>query len=49
VGLHPTPEGAALMQKAEQAAADLEVARSARLTAAQRKTLLELLQKIYLS
>jgi DNA-binding MarR family transcriptional regulator len=48
VGLHPTPEGAALMQKAEQAAADLEVARSGRLTAAQRKTLLELLQKIYL-
>ena len=48
VGLHPTPEGAALMQKAEQAAADLEVDRSARLTAAQRKTLLELLQKIYL-
>jgi DNA-binding MarR family transcriptional regulator len=48
VGLHPTPEGSALMQKAEQAAADLEVARSARLTAAQRKTLLELLQKIYL-
>jgi len=48
VGLHPTPEGSALMQKAEQAATDLEVARSARLTAAQRKTLLELLQKIYL-
>ena len=48
VGLHPTPEGAALMQKAEQAAADLEVDRSARLTATQRKTLLELLQKIYL-
>jgi DNA-binding MarR family transcriptional regulator len=48
VGLHPTPEGSALMQKAEQAAADLEVDRSARLTAAQRKTLLELLQKIYL-
>ena len=48
VGLHPTPEGAALMQKAEQAATDLEEARSARLTAAQRKTLLELLQKIYL-
>ena len=48
VGLHPTPEGTALMQQAEQAATDLEVARSARLTAAQRKTLLELLQKIYL-
>ena len=48
VGLHPTPEGAALMQKAEQAATDLEVDRSAKLSAAQRKTLLELLQKIYL-
>jgi DNA-binding MarR family transcriptional regulator len=48
VGLHPTPEVTALMQKAEQAATDLEVARSARLTATQRKTLLELLQKIYL-
>ena len=48
VGLHPTPQGSALMQKAEQAATELEVARSARLTPAQRKTLLELLQKIYL-
>jgi DNA-binding MarR family transcriptional regulator len=48
VGLHPTSKGSALMQKAEQAATDLEVARSARLTSAQRKTLLELLQKIYL-
>ena len=48
MGLHPTPEGAALMQQAEQAATDLEVERSSRLTAAQRRTLLELLQKIYL-
>ena len=48
MGLHPTPEGAALMLQAEQAASDLEVERSARLTPAQRKTLLELLQKIYL-
>lgn len=47
-GLHPTPEGVALMQQAEKAAADLEVERSARLTPAQRKTLVELLQKIYL-
>ena len=36
------------MQQAEQAATDLEVERSSRLTAAQRRTLLELLQKIYL-
>ena len=48
MGLHPTPEGAALMQQAEQAATALEVERSSRLTAAQRRTLLELLQKIYL-
>lgn len=48
MGLHPTPQGVALMVRAEQAATDLEVERSARLTAAQRKTLLELLQKIYL-
>jgi DNA-binding MarR family transcriptional regulator len=48
MGLHPTPEGRALMQQAEQAATELEVERSARLTPAQRKTLLDLLQKIYL-
>ena len=48
MGLHPTPQGQALMQQAEQAATDLEIERSARLTAAQRKTLLDLLQKIYL-
>ena len=48
MGLHPTPRGVALMQEAEQAATDLEVDKSARLTAAQRKTLLDLLQKIYL-
>ncbi len=48
MGLHPTPEGIVLMQQAEQAATDLEIERSARLTNAQRKTLLDLLQKIYL-
>ncbi len=48
MGLHPTAEGHALMVKAEQAAADLEIERSARLTAAQRKMLLDLLQQIYL-
>ena len=47
-GLHPTAEGLALMQRAEQAASDLEIDKSRRLTAAQRKTLLDLLQKIYL-
>jgi DNA-binding MarR family transcriptional regulator len=48
MGLHPTPEGLALIEQAEQAAAELEIERSARLTTAQRKTLLDLLQKIYL-
>ena len=48
MGLHTTPDGAALMQQAEQAATDLEIERSSRLTPTQRKTLLDLLQKIYL-
>lgn len=48
MGLHPTTQGVALMVQAEQAATELEIEKSARLTAAQRKTLLELLQKIYL-
>jgi DNA-binding MarR family transcriptional regulator len=48
VGLHATPKGQALMQQAEQTAAELEVEKTAKLTPAQRKTLLALLQKIYL-
>ena len=48
MGLHATPQGQARMVQAELAASDLEIERSARLTPAQRKTLLELLQKIYL-
>ena len=48
VGLHATPKGKALMVQAEQTASDLEVEKTAKLTPAQRKTLLELLQKIYL-
>ena len=48
MGLHATAEGSSLMQQAEQAATDLEIEKSARLTATQRKTLLDLLQKIYL-
>jgi len=48
MGLHPTDQGRTLMQRAEQAASDLEIDKSKRLTPAQRKTLLELLQKIYL-
>lgn len=48
VGLHATAKGQALMQQAEQTAAELEVEKTAKLTPAQRKTLLALLQKIYL-
>ena len=48
VGLHATPKGKALMVQAEQTASELEIEKTAKLTPAQRKTLLELLQKIYL-
>ena len=48
VGLHATPKGHDLMVQAEQTATELEVEKTAKLTAAQRKTLLALLQKIYL-
>ncbi|WP_416558999.1 MarR family winged helix-turn-helix transcriptional regulator [Limnohabitans sp. yimb22184] len=48
VGLHATPKGQALMVQAEQTATELEIEKTARLTPAQRATLLSLLQKIYL-
>lgn len=48
VGLHATPKGQTLMVQAEQTASDLEIEKTAKLTPAQRKTLLALLQKIYL-
>lgn len=47
-GLHATAAGIALMQEAETAATGLEDEVAARLTAAERKTLLRLLQKVYL-
>ncbi len=47
VGLHATPKGQALMMQAEQTASDLEIEKTARLTPAERKTLVALLQKIY--
>ena len=47
VGLHATPKGQALMVQAEQTASDLETEKTARLTPAERKTLVALLQKIY--
>jgi DNA-binding MarR family transcriptional regulator len=48
VGLHATPKGLALMQQAEHAASELELEKTAKLTPGERKTLLTLLQKIYL-
>lgn len=48
VGLHPTPQGCALMLQAEQAAVELEAPKLLGLTPAQQKTLLQLLQKVYL-
>lgn len=48
LGLHASAKGQALMQQAEQTASDLELEKTAKLTAAERKTLLALLQKIYL-
>lgn len=47
-GLHLTPSGQKLMRQAEQTAQELESDAAARLSAAERKTLLRLLQKIYL-
>ena len=48
VGLHATAKGQALMAQAEHTATELELEKTAKLTPAQRKTLLTLLQKIYL-
>ena len=47
MGVHLTPEGAELTARAEQTAAQLEEDATARLTPAERKTLIRLLQKIY--
>ena len=47
-GLHPTPTGEALMQKAEKTAHDLEDEVTSRLSSAERKTLIRLLKKVYL-
>ena len=48
MSLYATPEGTALMQQAEHEASALEVDQTGRLTAAERRTLMRLLQKIYL-
>ncbi len=47
MSLFLTPAGEALMRDAEVTAAQLEVEATARLSAAERKTLMRLLQKIY--
>ena len=46
-GLHPTAEGLALVAQAEKTAAQLEERATAQLTAAERRTLIRLLQKVY--
>ena len=48
MGVHLTPAGVKLTAQAEQTAAQLEKDAAARLTAAERKTLIRLLQKVYL-
>ncbi len=48
VGLHLTDEGAQTMAMAEQTASALENEATSRLSAAEKKTLIRLLQKIYL-
>ena len=48
IGLHLTVEGEKLMVAAEKTVAKLESEASARLTATERKTLIRLLQKVYL-
>jgi len=47
MGLHLTLTGQTLMRSAEKTAAQLEVDSTARLTDAERKTLLQLLKKVY--
>ncbi len=48
MGLHLTASGQKLMREAEQTAAELETDATSRLTASERRTLMRLLQKIYL-
>ena len=48
LGLHLTADGATLVERAEGTAAELELEATNRLTATDRKTLMHLLQKIYL-
>lgn len=47
MGLHLTPSGLTLAQQAERTASELERQTTAGLSAAERKTLIQLLRKIY--
>lgn len=47
MGLHLTENGRKLMRKAERTAAELEAQVASRLTAAESRTLIRLLQKVY--
>jgi DNA-binding MarR family transcriptional regulator len=47
IGLHLTDAGSQLMKEAEQTAQALEIDAASKLTVAERKTLMRLLQKIY--
>ena len=47
IGLHLSEVGSKLMKDAEQTAQDLENEAASKLTAAERKTLMRLLQKVY--
>jgi DNA-binding MarR family transcriptional regulator len=49
MGLHLTPAGRRLVESAEQTAAQLEAEAASALTAAEQKTLLRLLKKVYQS
>lgn len=48
VGLHLTPSGRKMARNAEQTASRLEADATARLSASERKTLMQLLKKIYI-
>ena len=48
MGLHLTPAGRKLVKQAELTASELEETATARLSAAERKTLMQLLRKIYI-
>jgi DNA-binding MarR family transcriptional regulator len=48
MGLHLTPAGRKLVKQAELTASELEDAATARLSQAERKTLMQLLRKIYI-